>query len=337
MSIAVRMRSPCAATTSGRERDARCSTCPRSARSGSATCSSRASRRGTTSVTVRAWLAKYSAACPAELPAPMRWTSSPCVRARLAARGAVVDALADQPVEAVDRQPPPRHAGGEDDGPRPHDVAAVEEHLARRRVDARRPSASPGSRRRAAAPAAARGWPARRPRRRWESRGSSRCATMSRPDRPAPRARSPACAGPRTRRTPPRPGRPGPPPMMTVSYSAAARPVCRPSRSASSRSSRPHERRAVGRRGRTGQSPSAGSGARPALGSVRRIGREPVVGDLVAGEEPAQVAAGGVPAVPDHVARGLGGSAAMPCSPPMRSRASAPTFSATSGAAAAMA
>ena len=33
----------------------------------------------TTSVTVRAWLAKYSAAWPAEFPAPMRWTSSPCV------------------------------------------------------------------------------------------------------------------------------------------------------------------------------------------------------------------------------------------------------------------
>ena len=50
----------------------RCSTCPRSGRSGSATCSSPARRRGTTSVTLRAWLAKYSAAWPAELPAPMR-------------------------------------------------------------------------------------------------------------------------------------------------------------------------------------------------------------------------------------------------------------------------
>ena len=33
----------------------------------------------TTSVTVRAWLAKNSAAWPAELPAPMRWMSCPCV------------------------------------------------------------------------------------------------------------------------------------------------------------------------------------------------------------------------------------------------------------------
>ena len=30
-------------------------------------------------VTARAWLAKKSAACPAELPAPTMWTSSPCV------------------------------------------------------------------------------------------------------------------------------------------------------------------------------------------------------------------------------------------------------------------
>ena len=30
-------------------------------------------------VTLRAWLEKNSAACPAELPAPTMWTSSPCV------------------------------------------------------------------------------------------------------------------------------------------------------------------------------------------------------------------------------------------------------------------
>ena len=57
--------------------------------------------------------------------------------AHLAARGAVVDALADQPIEAVDGEAPPRDAGGEDQRPRPHDVAAVEEHFARRRIDAR--------------------------------------------------------------------------------------------------------------------------------------------------------------------------------------------------------
>ena len=56
---------------------------------------------------------------------------------RLAARRAVGDALAGEPVEALDRQPPPRDAAGEDDRPRPQDVAAVEVHLARRRVDPR--------------------------------------------------------------------------------------------------------------------------------------------------------------------------------------------------------
>ena len=52
---------------------------------------------------------------------------------RLAAGGAVGDALAGEPVEALDREPPPRDAAGEDDRPRAQDVAAVEVHLARRR------------------------------------------------------------------------------------------------------------------------------------------------------------------------------------------------------------
>ena len=56
-------------------------------------------------------------------------------RARLAARGAVEDALADEPVEAFDRHPPPRHAGGEDQALRPHALVAVEEDLAALRVD----------------------------------------------------------------------------------------------------------------------------------------------------------------------------------------------------------
>ena len=54
-------------------------------------------------VTLRAWLEKYSAAWPAELPAPTMWTSCPCVFGGLAARGAVEDALADEAVEALDR------------------------------------------------------------------------------------------------------------------------------------------------------------------------------------------------------------------------------------------
>src|SRR5262249_27255605 len=60
------------------------------------------------------------------------------VRARsLAARGAVEDPLADQPVEALDRQLPPRDSPRDDDRPGAEDVAAVEVHLAARRVDAR--------------------------------------------------------------------------------------------------------------------------------------------------------------------------------------------------------
>ena len=57
--------------------------------------------------------------------------------AHFAARGAVVDALADQPIEAVDGEATPRDAGGEDQRSRADDVAAVEEHFARRRIDAR--------------------------------------------------------------------------------------------------------------------------------------------------------------------------------------------------------
>ena len=56
---------------------------------------------------------------------------------RLAAGGAVEDALADEPVEAVDRELPPRDAAGEDDRPRAQHVAAVEVHLVRHRVDPR--------------------------------------------------------------------------------------------------------------------------------------------------------------------------------------------------------
>ena len=56
---------------------------------------------------------------------------------RLAACGAVEDALAGEAVEALDRQVPPGDAAGEDDRPRPQDVAAVEVHLMGRGVDAR--------------------------------------------------------------------------------------------------------------------------------------------------------------------------------------------------------
>ena len=60
----------------------------------------------------------------------------PVRRRGFAARRAVVDALADEAVEAFDDQPSPRHAGGHDDAARAHMLAAVENHLARRRVHA---------------------------------------------------------------------------------------------------------------------------------------------------------------------------------------------------------
>ena len=55
----------------------------------------------------------------------------------LAACGAVGDPLSDEPVEPVDRQPPPGDATREDDGARVQDIAAVEVHLAGLRVDPR--------------------------------------------------------------------------------------------------------------------------------------------------------------------------------------------------------
>ena len=56
---------------------------------------------------------------------------------RLAARRAVRDALPDEPIEALDRQVPPRHAAGEHDRPGLQDVAVVEVHMAPRGIDAR--------------------------------------------------------------------------------------------------------------------------------------------------------------------------------------------------------
>ena len=49
---------------------------------------------------------------------------------RLVARRSVVDALAGEAVEALDRQPPPGYAAGEDDRPRAQDVTPVQLHPA---------------------------------------------------------------------------------------------------------------------------------------------------------------------------------------------------------------
>ena len=59
--------------------------------------------------------------------------------AGLAAGGAVVDALADQPVEALEVEPPPVHAGGDDDGAGADRLVAVEPDGALDGVDAGSP------------------------------------------------------------------------------------------------------------------------------------------------------------------------------------------------------
>src|SRR5918998_3888476 len=55
--------------------------------------------------------------------------------ARFAARRSVVDTLADEPIEAIVRKTAPRHAGCKNYRPRPDGIAAIEEDLARFRVD----------------------------------------------------------------------------------------------------------------------------------------------------------------------------------------------------------
>ena len=56
--------------------------------------------------------------------------------ARFAARGAVIDPLADEPIEAVDREASPRDAGGKNERSCPDDVVPVQQHFARRWTDA---------------------------------------------------------------------------------------------------------------------------------------------------------------------------------------------------------
>src|SRR5262245_44267349 len=57
---------------------------------------------------------------------------------RLASRGPVVDALAEEAIHALDAEPTPLDTRREDDRPRDHALApvdAVQEDLARRRID----------------------------------------------------------------------------------------------------------------------------------------------------------------------------------------------------------
>ena len=56
--------------------------------------------------------------------------------ARFAACRAIVDAFADEPIEAIDRESTPCDAGRENERPRPDDIAAIEVDLTRARIDA---------------------------------------------------------------------------------------------------------------------------------------------------------------------------------------------------------
>jgi hypothetical protein len=56
--------------------------------------------------------------------------------AGLAAGRSIIDALADEPIEAVNGEPPPCHARCKDKSARPDRIGAVEKHLMRRWIDA---------------------------------------------------------------------------------------------------------------------------------------------------------------------------------------------------------
>src|SRR5262249_59924250 len=58
-------------------------------------------------------------------------------RARLAACRSIVDAFANEAVEAVDREAAPGDARGENDRARPDDITPIEKNLSRLRIDAR--------------------------------------------------------------------------------------------------------------------------------------------------------------------------------------------------------
>ena len=235
--------------------------------------------------------------------------------ARLAARRAVVDALADQPVEAVDREATPGDAGGEDDGPRP-DARRRRGRLAR--VAGSMPATERVTRISAPEPPRL----LERAARELVARDAAREAEIvldprGRPGLTAGRlaldhdgAQSLGRAVDRRREA----GRPAADDDGVVLFRPGA--VCRPRRSARSRgfgwtSTVPSASRS------TGQSSSAGR-RRASASQLRRVRRHPVEGDLVAREELAQLGAGGSQRWPTIVTRGLGASAAMPCRPSTR-------------------
>ena len=88
-------------------------------------------------VTLRAWVANEQGRLPGRVAGPDD-VDVEAVRARgVAARRAVEDALAREAVGALDREPPPRDAAGEDDRPGPQHVASVQVDVPRRPLDPR--------------------------------------------------------------------------------------------------------------------------------------------------------------------------------------------------------
>ena len=209
---------------------------------------------------------------------------------RLAARRAVGDALAGEPVEALDRQLPPGDAAGEDDRPRAQDVAAVEVHLARRGVD---PRDRPGDEDLGAEPPrllqrAARQLVARDARREAEvvldpRRGAGLAAGRLALDDDRAQALRRAVHGGGEARGPGADDRP----CRTRRRSASVREA---EQLGDAAQLRPHHGLAVDDADRR---PVAVGGQRaaPLLRGVGRVGREPLERDLVAVEEAAQLGA----------------------------------------------
>ena len=239
----------------------------------------------------------------------------------LAARRAVGDALPDEPVEALDRQVPPRDTAGEHDRPRLQDVAAVEVQMAPGRVD---PGDRPGDEDLGTEPAGL----LQRPGRQLVARHSRRKAEVVLDPRrraglaarrlPLDHDRSQSFRGPVHRGGEPRRAAADDDRVVLRCLRPGWRArVARPPDAAQVAHGLPvddaNDRVVLLRR----------QGAAPLIGGIRRIGRDPSERDLVAVEEPPQLGARRVPAVADHDRarrRRLGRDALQPTDPLPRQR-----------------
>ena len=255
---------------------------------------------------------------------------------RLAAGGAVEDALAGEPVEALDREAPPRDAAREDDRARAQDVAAVEVDLARRGVDSRdRPrdedlGAEPArllqrtARQLVAGDARREAEVVLDPRRR-PGLAAGRLALDD--DRPQPLRRAVDGRG--------EPRGPGADDHGVVlggrGLGRRGRAARRPGAAAAARRSCRRRHESPGSRLRPGA-------RRPTARTRRHVGLEPAEAIWLRSRKRRSSVHAASHRWPSTIARGGGGSAAMPCrpaGPPIRLLASLPTCSATSGATAA--